>query len=192
MVRDAFIDAGIPAVSCDLLPTESDRGPHIEGDVHPYLGGMGEFYDHRHPWDLVIAHPPCTYLANSGVRWLHTDPGRWAKLDAAASFFRACLSANARFVAVENPVMHCYGRDRIGGMRPCHSIQPCEFGYPWTKRTCFWTRGTLPKLEATDRVKPVGTYPEHNLPPGPERWKARSRTLLAVARAMAEQWGGLL
>ena len=130
VVRDAFIARGHDAISCDLLPSEQP-GPHVQGDVMPLL---------RESWDLVIAHPPCTFLCKSGVRWLHSDPGRWAKLDDGAAFFIACLNANAPAVAVENPLPHRYAVTRIGS-NFTFNVQPWQFGHGETKCTCFWTRG---------------------------------------------------
>lgn len=184
IVRDAFRDCGHIAISCDLLPTER-KGYHVQGDVRPIL---------QKPWDLVIAHPPCTYLCNSGVRWLH-EPSteteqweRWKLLGRAAHFFLQCLNANAPRVAVENPVMHKYAKELIGGEHS-FSIQPWQFGHGEVKRTCFWTRG-LPKLKPTNivagRRQRVATES-----PSPDRWKERSRFLPGIAKAMAEQWGGL-
>ena len=98
IVRDAFIAKGHDAVSCDLLPTERP-GPHIQGDVRELL---------REPWDLVIAHPPCTYITNAGVRHLHTDPERWPRLIEGVQFFKECLQANAPRAAIENPIPHKY------------------------------------------------------------------------------------
>lgn len=178
-VRDAFLARGHDAVSCDLLPTESP-GPHIQGDVSAML---------REPWDLVIAHPPCTYLANSGVRWLHTDPSRWELMEQGAAFFLECLKANAPMVAVENPVMHKYAREAIGGLRPDFTVQPWQFGDPAKKRTCFWTRG-LPPLTPTSEMTADDAVAEcHLASPGPDRWKNRSRTYQGIANAMASQWG---
>lgn len=186
VVRDAFLARGHDAVSADLLPTESP-GPHLMGDVRPQL---------RRRWDLVIAHPPCTYLCNSGVRWLHRDEagrevprgtGRWVKMQAAAEFFLACFHANAPRVAVENPTMHKYAIAALGGLRPTCAVQPWEHGHGETKRTCFWTRG-LPPLMPTDVVTGrVGAV--HVEPPGPDRGKIRSKTYRGIAEAMAEQWG---
>lgn len=180
-VRDAFIAAGHDAISCDLLPTEKP-GPHVQSDVTEMLG---------QPWDLVIAHPPCTYLANSGVRWLHTDAGRWQKMKEAAAFFLACLNANAPLIAVENPVMHRYGRDLVG-RGPDFTIQPWQFGDDFKKRTCFWTRG-LPRLVPTSDMDGATARAEcHLLAPGPERWRNRSRTYPGIAQAMADQWGKII
>ena len=176
VVRDAFIARGHDAISCDLLPSDTP-GPHVQGDVRPLL---------REPWDLVIAHPPCTYLCNSGVRWLHSDHARWEKLDEAAVFFRACLDANALHVAVENPVMHGHARERVGRGHS-FSVHPWQFGHGETKRTCFWTRG-LPSLVPTNVVS--GREQRiHKMTPGPDRWKARSLTFTGIAEAMADQWG---
>jgi len=175
-VRDALLAEGIDAVSCDLLPTEVP-GPHIQGDVTEQL---------RRRWAGVIAHPPCIYLCNSGVRWLHERPGRWELMREGATFFLACLNANAPRVAVENPVMHKYAREIVGRGHDC-TAQPYEHGDPYTKRTCFWTRG-LPPLVPTEIVlerKPAC----HHASPGPDRWKERSRTYPGIARAIARQWG---
>jgi hypothetical protein len=188
-VRDAFIRLGHDAVSCDLLPSERP-GPHITGDVLPLL---------REPWDLVVAFPPCTYLANSGVRWLYgghgtdRDPVRWALMEEGAAFFRACLDANAPRVAVENPVQHGHA----GLPRPTQTVQPWMFGHPERKATCLWLRG-LPPLVPTDdvRARMVGlaksqTDRVHYASPGPDRWKERSRTYQGIADAMADRWGAL-
>lgn len=182
VVRDAFLARGIDAISCDLLPTDSP-GPHTEGDVMPLL--------REREWDMVIAHPPCTYLCNSGVRWLHERPERWPKMRAAAMFFRACLSARAPYVAVENPVMHKYARGLVGRGQD-FTVQPWQFGDPAKKRTCFWTRG-LPPLRPTSTMTAKDARPEcHHASPGPERWKLRSKTYPGIAAAIAEQWGSLL
>jgi hypothetical protein len=180
-VRDAFRALGHDAVSCDLLPSETP-GPHIQADVLDLL---------REPWALVIAHPPCTYLANSGVRWLRNDPARWANMREGAGFFLACLNANAPLVAVENPVMHGHARDIVGG-RAQFTVQPWHFGDNFKKRTCFWTRN-LPRLRPTSDLDGSTARAEcHLASPGPDRWKNRSRTYPGIARAMAEQWGALL
>lgn len=195
-VRDAFISRGHDALSCDLLPTEVP-GPHHQGDV---------FEAHRlGPWDLVVAHPPCTYLTNSGVRWLYggkgdvRDENRWMLMDGAAWFFAAMLAVPAPRVAVENPIMHSHGRSAVAehyrAMTGRHvdddfrrqTIQPWQFGHGETKATVLWIKG-LPELRPTNLV--AGREQRvHKMAPGPERWKERSRTFTGIAEAMAEQWG---
>jgi len=175
-VRDAMLAIGIDAVSCDLLPTEAE-GPHIEGDVTEQL---------QRRWAGVVAHPPCTRLCNSGVRWLH-ERGLWDDLRAAIAFFQACQNANAPRVAVENPVVHKYARDVIGPAS--FTVQPWQFGDNAKKRTCFWTRG-LPVLRPTSALDGSSAVAEvHLASPGPDRWKERSRTYPGIAQAIAIQWG---
>jgi len=176
-VRDAMLARGIDAVSCDLLPTEVD-GPHIQGDVTEQLGKR---------WAGVIAHPPCTRLCNSGVRWL-AERDLWADMRQGAAFFLQCINANADRVAVENPVMHRYARE-IVGRGPDFTVQPWQFGDPAKKRTCFWTRG-LPPLQPTSNMTADDARADcHMASPGPDRWKERSRTYSGIAAAIAEQWG---
>ena len=184
-VRDAFIRAGHDAMSCDLLPTEKD-GPHYRGDVRDVLADG---------WDMMIAHPTCTYMTNSGVCWLHKDPTRWAKLDDGAAFFRLLWDAPIPRIALENPVMHKYAKERIGGLKQSQTIQPWMFGHMESKATCLWLRG-LPPLVPTNNVKDeMMKLPDnqrqrlHYLPPGPDRWKERSRTYAGIAESMASQWG---
>ena len=175
-VRDAFIARGHYAISCDLLPTESP-GPHIQGDVLPILFSR--------EWDLVIAHPPCTYLCNSGVRWLKDNPERKAAMRRAAGFFEACLLARSPRIAVENPVMHGHA----GIRKYDFTVQPWQFGDLETKRTCFWTKG-LPPLVPEITEKPDNVQASvHHASPSKDRWKKRSLTFPGLARAMAEQWG---
>ena len=179
IVRDAFISRGHDAISCDLLPSDRD-GPHIMGDVRQVL---------TEPWDLVIAHPPCTRLCNSGVRWLH-ERNLWQDMREAAQFFLECLGANSPLVAVENPVIHKYARDIIG-RGPDFTCQPWQFGDPAKKRTCFWTRG-LPALKPTSNLKATDARADvHLMPPSADRWKLRSITYQGIANAMADQWGSL-
>lgn len=175
IVRDAFIAAGHNAMSCDLQETERP-GPHIVGDVLPLL---------RERWDLVIAHPPCTRLCNSGVAWLEKR-NLWNDMRQGAKFFMDCLNANAPRVCVENPIPHGYAMAII---REPYSqvIQPWMFGHGETKATCLWLRG-LPTLRPT-RIVDGKEQRLHRLPPGPERAKERSRTYPGIAAAMAEQWG---
>ena len=175
-VRDAFAALGHDAWSCDLLPSETP-GNHIQGDVLAVL-------DKR--WDLAVFHPPCTRLCNSGVRWLH-ERNLWADLDAACAFFLALWDAPIPKVAIENPVQHRHARERIG-VAPTQTVQPWQFGHGETKATCLWLRG-LPPLTPTEVV--AGRYARiHRMPPGDQRWKARSVTYKGIALAMAQQWGG--
>lgn len=174
-VRDAFLAKGHDAVSCDLQETRTP-GPHIVGDCleQDWFG-----------FDLLICHPPCTYLCNSGVRWLTEEPMRRARMQAAAGFFRAMLDLPVGKLAVENPVPH-----RHAGL-PAYTqiVQPWQFGDGFTKKTCLWLRG-LPELVPTDVV--AGRVPEvHLASPGPDRSDRRSVTYPGIARAMAEQWGSL-
>ena len=134
IVREAFRDEEHNAMSCDLLPTEIP-GPHWQGDVRKLL---------KLPWDLVIAHPPCRYLANSGVQYMHKEPECRRNMELAAAFFLECLNANAPRVAVEKPTPHGYARAVMG--RESCAVQPWMFGEPVSKRTCFWARGLPPLL----------------------------------------------
>jgi len=184
-VRDAFIAKGHDAMSCDLLPTDK-AGPHYQGNVFDIIGDG---------WDLMVAHPPCTYLTNSGVTWLHKDPSRWAKLDGGAAFFKDLLNADIPMIAVENPIMHKYAKERIGGVKQTQVVQPWMFGHLEQKATCLWLKGLQP-LVATNNVKDeMMALPKnqrerlHYLPPSADRWKIRSTTYQGIARAMAEQWG---
>lgn len=184
-VRDAFIALGHDAMSCDLLPTDKP-GPHYQGDVFDIINDS---------WDLMIAHPPCTYLTNSGVTWLHKDPSRWDKLDEGAAFFKALLNLKIPKIAIENPIMHKYAKERIGNVKQTQIIQPWMFGHKEQKATCLWLKG-LPPLTATNNVKEAMlNLPKrererlHYLPPSPNRWKIRSTTFQGIANAMAIQWG---
>lgn len=186
-VRDAFLDRGHDAWSCDLLPSETRSNRHITGDVREIL---------HEGWDLlIVAHPPCTRLCNSGVRWLSVPPpGRtredmWAELDAGADLFSVLWNAPCPSVAVENPVMHRHAKERIRGYVPfTQSVQPWQFGDPETKRTCLWLRN-LPALVPT-RIVEQRTARVHRMPPGPNRARERSRFFPGIAAAMADQWGG--
>jgi len=176
-VRDALLANGIDAVSCDLLPTEVD-GPHIQGDVSDLM---------RKRWSGVIAHPPCTRLCNSGVRWL-AERNLWDDMRKGAAFFVECLNANAPFVAVENPIMHKYAREIIG-RGPDFTVQPWQFGDPAKKRTGFWTRNLPPLIPTSDMTADKARADCHLASPGPDRWKERSRTYPGIAAAIAKQWG---
>jgi site-specific DNA-cytosine methylase len=179
-VRDAFRARGHDAWSCDLLPTEAP-GPHFHGDVRGVLGAG---------WDLMICHPPCTDLAVSGAR--HFEAKRAdGRQQAALDFVRLLLDAPIPRIALENPVSIISSAIR----KPDQIIQPWQFGHRETKATCLWLKG-LPLLVPTDVVGPPPSdrierrswEVVHRMPPGPDRWKARSRTYTGIAVAMAAQW----
>jgi hypothetical protein len=172
-------------MSCDLLPTDAP-GPHHQGDVFDL--DLSKF-------DLMVAHPPCTYMANSGVQHLHTDPKRWPKLFDAAEFFAALWNAPVKRKAIENPIMHKYARRLTGAGKATQIVQPWMFGHMEQKATCLWLDGLMP-LRETDNVKAeMMQLPDNerqrmfHLPPSPERWKLRSTTYQGIADAMASQWG---
>jgi hypothetical protein len=183
-VRDAFIAKGHDAMSCDLLPTDVP-GPHYQGDVRDILNDG---------WDMMIAHPECTYLTNSGVCWLHKDESRWAKLDEGAEFFKTLLDAPIEKKCIENPIPHKYAVERIG-RKYDQIVQPWMFGHPERKATCFWLRGLNPLVETNNVREEMLLLPKnrqqrlHYLPPSKDRWKIRSTTYQGIADAMAEQWG---
>ena len=187
-VRDAFRALGHDAWSCDLLPTDGDPIYHVQGDALALAYG--------HDWDLMIAHPPCTYMTNAGVTWLHKDPTRWEKLDEGAAFFKALWDAPIQRIAIENPVMHKYAKERIGGMQQNQTIQPYQFGHMEQKATCLWLKGLMPLRPTTDLKAETKALPDnqrqrlHYLPPSADRWKLRSTTFKGIAEAMADQWGG--
>ena len=170
-VRDAFIAQGHDAMSCDFLP--SDRpGPH-------YQGGVLNLLDED--WDLMIAHPPCTHLAVSGAKHFAAKQadGRQA---AALEFVQLLMDAPIPRICIENPVSIISTRIR----KPDQIIQPWQFGHGETKATCLWLKN-LPKLVPTNIVE--GREARiHKMPPGPDRWKERSRTFPGIAEAMAQQW----
>jgi len=185
-VRRAFAARGHDAWSCDLLPAEDRSNKHIIGDARDILDDG---------WDLLmVAHPPCTRLCNSGVRWLSSPPpGKtreqmWAELDTAADLFSAFWNAPIERICIENPVMHRHAKARIKRYEPfAQSVQPWQFGHPETKRTCFWLKN-LPPLTPTNVVE--GRMARvHRMPPGPDRWRERSRFFTGIADAMADQWG---
>ena len=186
IVREAFLDRGFDAWSCDLLPADDGSERHIQGDVRAILDDN---------WDLIIvAHPPCTRLCNSGVRWLTEAPkgktieDMWRELDEGADLFSTFLNADCPHIAIENPVMHKHAKERIENYVPfTQTIQPWQYGHGETKRTCLWLKG-LPALVPTDVVEGREAR-VHNMPPGPNRWKERSRFFTGIAAAMAQQWG---
>lgn len=179
-VRDAFIKNGHDAMSCDLLPTDS-VGPHYQGDVRDVLD---------YPWDLMIAHPPCTDLAVSGAAWFK-DKKMDGRQQASASFFMMLSKTDIPRIAIENPVCIMSSLWR----KPDQVIQPWMFGHREQKATCLWLKG-LPILSATNNVKTeMMELPRnqrerlHFLPPSADRWKLRSETYQGIADAMADQWG---
>lgn len=183
IVREAFRSRGHYAMSCDLLPAEDNSPYHVQGNVLEFL---------EESWDLAIFHPPCTRLANSGVRWLYGGGGTtidrkaWTEMELAAQFFKALYDAPIPRIAIENPVMHGHGQ-RIIGAAPSQTVQPWQFGHGEIKRTCFWLKN-LPLLVPTNIVP--GRVPRvHHEPPHPDRWKRRSITYAGIAEAMSIQWG---
>lgn len=189
-VRDAFKKRGHDVISCDILPTDKP-GKHYQGPVEDIL--------YKYDWGLIVAHPPCTYLTNSGVCHLYhkgtknKNLARWAQLDDGAKFFKLFLSHPCKKVAIENPIPHKYAVERIGA-KYTQIVQPWQFGHTERKATCFWLKG-LPKLQETNNVKsamlklPKSQQQRlHYLSPGPNRWKMRSKTFQGIADAMAAQW----
>ena len=172
IVREAFRKRGFDAWSCDILPTEIP-GQHIQGDVREVF---------RQNWDLIIAHPPCTDLAASEARWFPEKraDGRQA---AAVEFFMEMINAPAFHVAVENPVCIMSSIYRPADQ----TIQPYMFGHGEQKATCLWLKN-LPKLKPTNIVE-GREQRVWKMPPGPDRWKERSRTFQGIADVMADQWG---
>jgi len=189
VVRDAFRSRGHDAYSCDLLPDDSDSPWHLQDDALSMLDRMD--------FDLLIAHPPCTYLCASGLHWNKRRPERDAQTAEALAFVQALMSADVERIAIENPV------GRIGtAIRPADQyIQPYEFGHDASKRTGLWLKN-LPPLLPTQTVAPrmVDGRPrwanqtdsgQNKLAPSADRWRERSKTYEGIAEAMAEQWGSL-
>jgi len=187
VVREAFCRRGHDAWSCDLRDTEIP-GQHIKGHIGNVLG-------RDRNWDLVIAHPPCTYLCNSGVRWLFkggrgnvVDDERWGRMVEAAYFFCFFRDLNLPRVCIENPIQHKYAR-RIIKTPYTQIVQPWQFGHGETKATCLWLKN-LPPLKPTNVVNGRDGR-IWKMPPGPERERERSKTYAGIAEAMAAQWGSL-
>ena len=171
VVTQAFLRAGHDAWSADILPTEGDVRRHLQGDVREVLDMS---------WDLMIAHPPCTHLSVSGARWFKDKLPEQA---AALAFVRELMAAPIPRIALENPISIISSRIR----KPDQIIQPWQFGHGETKATCLWLKN-LPKLVPTNIVEGREAR-VHKMPPGPDRWKERSRTYEGIAQAMAAQWG---
>ena len=184
-VRNAFASLGHFALSCDLLPTEKP-GNHYQGDVRDILNDG---------WDLMIAHPPCTYLCSSGLHWNKKRPDRAKLTEEALSFVQLLLNAPISKIALENPIGAISTRIR----KPDQTIQPYQFGHDASKATCLWLKG-LPPLRPTQFVEPrmvdgkkrwsnQTDSGQNRLPPSADRWKIRSETYPGIAEAMARQWG---
>jgi hypothetical protein len=186
-VRDAFLALDHDAMSCDLLPTDV-AGPHYRGDVRDVLGDG---------WDLMVAHPPCTYLSASGLHWNKKRPERAQQTEEALAFVRMLLDAPIPRIALENPIGCISTRIR----KPEQTIQPYWFGDDASKATCLWLKN-LPPLRPTQLV--AGRLVngkrrwanqtdsgQNRLGPSEDRWKKRSETYPGIAAAMAEQWSDL-
>lgn len=183
-VRDAFLKAGHDAMSCDLLPTDV-AGPHYQGDVMDIID---------QGWDLMIAHPPCTYLCSSGLHWNKRRPERAKQTEDALDFVRLLLAAPIPKIAIENPIGCISTRIRP----PDQTVQPWQYGHDASKATCLWLKG-LPPLRPTGFVEPrivdgkrrwanQTDSGQNRLPPSADRWKIRSETYSGIADAMVSQW----
>lgn len=182
-VREAFRRRGHYALSCDLLPADDNSPHHYQGDVLDIL---------HDDWDLMIAHPPCTYLAVSGLHWNKRIEGRAQKTEEALEFVHLLLDASIPKIALENPVSCISTRIR----KPDQIIQPWYFGDDASKKTCLWLKGLPPlvetnRLEGDERTRRANQTPsgQNKLGPSADRWKLRSKTYQGIADAMAEQWG---
>jgi hypothetical protein len=183
-VRDAFLAAGHDAMSCDLLPTDSS-GPHYQGDVFDIIDDG---------WDLMVAHPPCTYLSVSGMHWTTRGLRDPQLTEDALNFVRVLMDAPIERIAIENPISVISSRIR----KPDQIIQPWWFGHDASKKTCLWLKN-LPLLQPTDKLPGdektrranQTASGQNKLPPSKDRWKIRSETYAGIANAMAAQWGVL-
>ena len=185
-VRDAFLKLGHEAVSCDLLPTESP-GPHYQGDVFDIIADG---------WDLMVAHPPCTYLASSGLHWNKRDKERAQKTEEALQFVRKLMDVPIEKICIENPVGCISTRIR----KPDQYIQPYDFGHDASKKTGLWLKNLPPLIATGPFIRPriVNGLPrwgnqtdsgQNRLPPSKDRWKKRAKFYTGWAKAMAIQWG---
>lgn len=183
-VRDAFIRAGHDAMSCDLLPTDA-AGPHYQGDVFDIINDG---------WDMMIAHPPCTYLSVSGMHWTARGLRDPKLTEDALEFVQRLMAAPIERIAIENPISVISSRIR----KPDQIINPWQFGHDASKRTCLWLKN-LPHLVPTAIVEPrivngkkrwanQTDSGQNRLPPSDDRWKIRSETYIGIADAMAQQW----
>ena len=183
-VRDAFAAQGHDAMSCDILPTDKP-GNHYQGDVRDVLDDG---------WDLMICHPPCTYLCSSGLHWNKRIDGRQALTDEALAFVKRLLDAPVPRIALENTIGCISSQIR----KPDQTIQPYQFGHDASKSTCLWLKN-LPVLTPTELIAPrivdgkkrwsnQTDSGQNKLPPSADRWKIRSETYAGIAAAMAAQW----
>ena len=183
-VRDAFFAAGHDAMSCDLLPTDSP-GLHHQGDVLDII---------HDGWDLMVAHPPCTYLSVSGMHWTTRGLRDPQLTEDALAFVQRLMDAPIERIAIENPISVISSRIR----KPDQIIQPWWFGHDASKKTCLWLKN-LPLLQPTDmlpgdaktRRANQTASGQNKLPPSKDRWKIRSETYAGIANAMAAQWGAV-
>lgn len=197
-VREAFAKRGHYAMSCDLRPTEIP-GNHYQGDIRDVLHD-----DMEDPFDLMIAHPYCTFNTLAGIRWMyhpedsylppesrrrHPDyPNRMRDFEEGVEFFNMLKNADIPRICIENSQPHGLAMSRIG--RYDQKVQPYDFGEPYTKAACLWLKNLPPLKPKTKK----SDFPEilaacHMASPGPDREKERSRTYQGIADAMAEQWG---
>lgn len=180
-VRNAFARLGWDAWSCDLLPSESPGGNHIQGDLLQVLD---------RGWDLAIFHPPCTYLCSSGLHWNKRRPERAAQTEAALEFVSRLMAAPIPHIAIENPIGCISSRIRP----PNQIIQPWQFGHPESKATCLWLQDLPPLVPTQVLTKPTTGWlnqtpsGQNKLGPSKDRWKLRSLTYPGIAEAMATQW----
>jgi hypothetical protein len=180
VVREAFRKKGHDAWSCDLLPADDNSDFHYQCDVWDVL---------YQGWDLMIAHPPCTYLCSSGLHWNKRRPERQAFTEAALKFVEILLGAQIQKIALENPIGCISTRIK----KPDQTIQPWQFGHDASKSTCLWLKN-LPLLKPTNIIKKERyanqtVSGQNKLPPSKDRWKLRSITYQGIADAMANQWG---
>ncbi len=189
VVMSEFRALGFDAWSCDLQPSDIDSPYHIQGNVFEILG---------YGWDLMIAHPPCTYLCSSGLHWNKRVPGRAEKTEEALNMVRQLMQAPIPRIAIENPVGCISTRIR----KPDQYVQPYQFGDDASKKTGLWLKG-LPVLMPTGYAAPrivngkrrwanQTDSGQNRLAPSASRWKERSKTYPGIARAMASQWGAVL
>ena len=201
IVREAFLEQGHDAWSCDVLKSDIPTNRHIQDDVRNVIK-MEE-------WDmLMVAHPPCTRLCNSGVRWLHNPPpGKTQEdmkheLEEAAALVADLWDADIPRIAIENPVMHKYGRELIQGLcttgfpwNPTQYVEPFEFAEDLegedniTKKTSLWLKNLAPLIKTGKLTRETARNDIHMASPGPDRWKVRSKFHKGMAKAMAIQWG---